>query len=93
MSSQNQIKFERSECVFVSGRRNCYHPIKPKAFFCLVSPTQRPLACSSQVLIQICFIKILLPLYIKFGRFIYPGEGHGDFESTGDGNKGLEIRE
>ena len=28
-----------------------------KAFFCLVSPTQRALVCSSQVLIQVCFIK------------------------------------
>jgi len=32
----NQINFERSECVFLSGRRTelfIYHPIKPKAFF------------------------------------------------------------
>ena len=32
----SQIKFERSECVFLSRRRTelfIYHPIKPKAFF------------------------------------------------------------
>ena len=46
-----------SVSVFVSGRKNCYHPIEQKYFFCLVSPTQRALVCSSQVLIQICFIK------------------------------------
>ena len=37
--------------------KNCYHPIEQKAFFSPVSPTQRPLVFSSQVLIQVCFIK------------------------------------
>ena len=52
MRSQIQIKFEPVS-VFVSGRKNCYHPIEQKAFLCLVSPTQRALVCSSQVLIQL----------------------------------------
>ena len=29
----NIIISECSECVFLSGRRSYYHPIKPKAFF------------------------------------------------------------